>query len=240
MYKPPIIKPKLSKNQQAMLNLIRFVKGENVPLKQAAKEFYEYRYPKGVQQHVCDQMRAKAACHKGNVDSAGNLKKEYFLHCIGSTDYVVLSWDCKKVRKQITKWNGITAFTPTGEYEEYYSLYLEGYWLFPPKADKILYIYENAKNEKCYWQKRIPNNLNMRFIFETCTEFEFNHFIKTSIKDNSKPILVNKYKVEPSGQKQHPFKVIYKGNPFLYELEKHAEDFCKILNSKTTLPPKQR
>lgn len=129
MYKKPIIKPKLSEHQQSMLNLIRLIKGENLPLRQAAKEFYELRYPTGIQNHVCTQMRKKASHHKSVQNEGGNLKQEYFLHCIGSTDYIVEEWSCKKVRKQITKWNGTNTFIPTGEYEEYYNLYLKGYWL---------------------------------------------------------------------------------------------------------------
>lgn len=130
MYKKPIIKQKLSDNQQSMLNLMRLIKGENMPLRQAAKEFYELRYPTGIQNHVCTQMRKKATHHKSIFNEGrNNLKPDYFLHCIGSTDYVVEEWSCKKVRKQITKWDGTSTFVPTGEYEEYYNLYLKGYWL---------------------------------------------------------------------------------------------------------------
>lgn len=139
MYKKPIIKTKLTDHQQAMLNLSR-VMGKDISLRQAAKDFYDLRYPTGIQNHICTQMRKKASHNRANSIYGGNLKLDFFLHCIGSTDFVVETWNCTHVKKQITKWDGSSTFIPTGEYEEYYNLYLEGYWL-----DEV----PNIKEYKC-------------------------------------------------------------------------------------------
>lgn len=245
MYKPPIIKPKLSEHQQSMLNLMRLVKGEKLPLRQAAKEFYELRYPTGVQNHVCTQMRKKASHHKSMQNEGGNLKPEYFLHCIGSTDYIVEEWNCKKVRKQITKWNGTNTFVPTGEYEEYYNLYLKGYWLneIPkkkyPLADLIPKHLRHIPGSEISHPGLHPKFRNEDGSQMTVEERKAKYVNWMTSDDWPNPKLFI-YKVEESNWESHPFQVVYNGNPFLYELEEHANQFCEKLNNKTTLTPKQR
>lgn len=232
-YAAPIKKQPLSDLQKSMLNLSKYM-GNSVSLRQAAKDFYELRYPTGIQNHICTQMRKTAACNKSITNEATNLKLDYFLHCIGSTDYRVEAWDCKLVRKQITKWDGSSTFIPTGEYEEYYSLYLKGYWLneISKKPSIPKWKWHNRNNPLVKHAGLHPKWLTEDGDQMSVEQRKAKYVDWIGTDDWPNPKLKQKYNVEPSGSNIHPFKVVYNGNPFLYELESNALEFCKKLESK--------